>query len=172
MDRLWSPWRYRYVSRTTASEGCVFCHKPSESDQEGLILFRGLRNFVILNLFPYTTGHLMVVPYEHCAALEDLSEDTANEMMALTRRAVSCLKRVYLPAGLNVGMNLGECAGAGIAEHLHMHVLPRWPGDANFMTTIGETRVMPEDLGDTWRRLSAAFHETPSEAPSPPAISG
>jgi ATP adenylyltransferase len=162
MDRLWSPWRYRYVSRTAAcDEGCVFCNKPSESDEEGLILFRGRLNFVILNLFPYTTGHLMVVPYEHCSALEELREETAVEMMALARRAVTCLKQVYRPAGLNVGMNLGECAGAGIAEHLHMHVLPRWPGDANFMTTVGETRVMPEDLGETWRRMSAAFHETP-----------
>jgi len=164
MDRLWSPWRYRYVSRAAASEDCVFCHKPSESDEESLILFRGRLNFVILNLFPYTTGHLMVVPYEHSAALEDLGEDAAIEMMALIRRAVICLKQVYRPAGLNVGMNLGECAGAGIAGHLHMHVLPRWPGDANFMTTVGETRVMPEDLGETWRRLSAAFRETPAEA--------
>jgi ATP adenylyltransferase len=108
----------------------------------------------------------MVVPYEHCAALENLGDETAVEMMALARRAVKCLKQVYRPAGLNLGMNLGECAGAGIAEHLHMHVLPRWPGDANFMTTVGETRVMPEDLGETWRRMSAAFHETPAE-PAP-----
>lgn len=161
MDRLWSPWRYRYVSRTEAADGCVFCNKPSESDEDGLILFRGRYNFVLLNLFPYTTGHLMVVPYEHTAALETLKPETAIEMMALAQRATDCLKRVYRPAGLNLGMNLGECAGAGIAEHLHMHVLPRWPGDANFMTTVGETRVMPEDLGETWRRLSAAFHEQP-----------
>lgn len=166
MDRLWSPWRYRYVSRTAEPEGCVFCHKPSETDEEGLILFRGQGNFVILNLYPYTSGHLMVVPYQHCAALEDLDENTAAEMMALTRRAVTCLKQVYRPAGLNVGMNLGECAGAGIAGHLHMHVLPRWPGDANFMTTVGETRVMPEDLGETWRRMSAAFHANPPEPPA------
>jgi ATP adenylyltransferase len=158
------------VSRTSAGEDCVFCSKPGENDADALILFRGRRNFVILNLFPYTTGHLMVVPYEHCAALEDLSEETVIEMMELTRRAVSCLKRVYRPAGLNVGMNLGECAGAGIAGHLHMHVLPRWPGDANFMTTIGETRVMPEELGETWRRLSAAFHETPPGALAPQAL--
>lgn len=164
MDRLWSPWRYKYVSRTVASEGCVFCNKPSESDEEGLILFRGRHNFVILNLFPYTSGHLMVVPYEHTAALETLNPETATEMMALAQRAVSCLKKVYRPEGLNLGMNLGECAGAGIAEHLHMHVLPRWQGDANFMTTVGETRVMPEDLSDTWRRLSAAFREAPEPA--------
>jgi len=170
MDRLWSPWRYRYVSRAAAGEGCVFCQKPSQSDEEALILFRGTHNFVILNLFPYTTGHLMVVPYEHCAALEELSEKAAIEMMALTRRAVRCLKQVYRPSGLNVGMNLGECAGAGIAEHLHMHVLPRWPGDANFMTTIGETRVLPEDLGETWRKLSAAFHAIEPATSAPPAI--
>ncbi len=164
MDRLWSPWRYRYVSRAAADEGCVFCNKPNESDEEGLILFRGGYNFVILNLFPYTTGHLMVVPYEHTAALESLRSETVIEMMALAQRAVSCLRRVYRPEGINLGMNLGECAGAGIAEHLHMHVLPRWTGDANFMTTVGETRVMPEDLGDTWRRMSAAFHAAPEPA--------
>ncbi len=170
MDRLWSPWRYRYVSRAAVSDGCVFCQKPQQTDAEALILFRGRLNFVILNLFPYTTGHLMVVPYEHSAVLEELGERTAIEMMALTRRAVGCLKRVYKPSGLNVGMNLGECAGAGIAQHLHMHVLPRWPGDANFMTTIGETRVMPEDLSDTWQRLSAAFQEVPPASTSPVAI--
>ncbi len=170
MDRLWSPWRYRYVSRATASDECVFCHKPQQSDEESLILFRGRLNFVILNLFPYTTGHLMVVPYQHAAALEDLEDAATVEMMALVRRSVTCLKRVYKPAGLNLGMNLGECAGAGIAGHVHMHVLPRWPGDANFMTTVGETRVMPEDLVDTWRRLSAAFAENLPEASSPQAL--
>ena len=136
MDRLWSPWRYRYVSRTADSEGCVFCKKPSESDENGLILFRARLNFVILNLFPYTTGHLMVVPYEHCAALENLGEETSVEMMALTRRAVKCLKQVYRPAGLNVGMNLGECAGAGIAEHLHI----------GFKTVQGYTARIKEKL--------------------------
>lgn len=164
MDRLWSPWRYRYVSRAGASADCVFCGKPKQSDDEALILFRGRRNYVILNLFPYTTGHLMVVPYEHSATLEDLHSETAIEMMTLAQRAVACLKRVYKPEGLNLGMNLGECAGAGIAEHLHMHVLPRWTGDANFMTTVGETRVMPEDLGDTWRRMSEAFREAPDSS--------
>lgn len=167
MDRLWSPWRYRYVSRTDTSEGCVFCNKPNDSDEAGLILFRGRLNYVILNLFPYTTGHLMVVPYLHIAAFEELGADAATEMMELTQRAVGCLKQVYHPEGLNIGMNLGECAGAGIAEHLHMHVLPRWTGDANFMTTVGETRVMPEDLGDTWRRMSAAFHAAPINPPQP-----
>ena len=157
MDRLWSPWRYRYVSRDLPTEGCVFCSQPAGTDEHSLVVFRGRYNFVILNLYPYTTGHLMVIPYAHCPELEALPPETAAEMMDLTRRSVAALKSVYHPEGLNVGMNLGECAGAGIAGHLHMHVLPRWTGDANFMTTVGETRVMPEDLGDSWRKLSAAF---------------
>jgi ATP adenylyltransferase len=163
MDRLWSPWRYRYVSGDLHGGECVFCAKPAEEDQQGLILFRARHNFVLLNLFPYTTGHLMVAPYAHLANLEDLPEETAVEMLELARRAVVCLKRVYRPEGLNVGLNLGQCAGAGIADHLHLHVLPRWTGDANFLSTIGETRVLPEDLGETWRKLSAAFRELVAE---------
>jgi ATP adenylyltransferase len=168
MDRLWSPWRYRYVSSDVQPKECVFCAKAHESDSDGLILFRGRHNFVLLNLYPYTTGHLLVVPHAHLANLEDLSEETAVEMLALARRAVLALKRVYKPEGLNVGLNLGQCAGAGIADHLHLHVLPRWTGDANFLSTIGETRVLPEDLGETWRKLSAVFHEPAAEqSPAP-----
>jgi len=168
MDRLWSPWRYRYVSSDLPGAGCIFCAKPSEDDREGLILVRGRLNFALLNLYPYTTGHLMVAPYAHVANLEDLAEETAMEMLELARRAVRALKRVYRPEGLNVGLNLGQCAGAGIADHLHMHVLPRWTGDANFLSTIGETRVLPEDLGETWRKLSAAFRELAPEESSAP----
>lgn len=158
MDRLWSPWRYHYVSTVSPGDECIFCAKSREDrDADNLILFRGRRNYVLLNLFPYTTGHLMITPYRHVAQLEDLDEEEAAELMNLTRIAVRHLKTVYRPQGFNLGMNLGECAGAGIAGHLHMHVLPRWAGDANFMTTIAETRVMPEDLGETWRKLSAAF---------------
>ena len=160
MDRLWSPWRYQYVSRAEPVAGCVFCNKPLDDDESALMLFRGTHNFVLLNLFPYTTGHLMVVPYEHVALLEELSEPAAIEMMQLTRVAVRKLRQVYHPEGLNLGMNQGACAGAGIAQHLHMHVLPRWTGDANFMTTIGETRVLPEDLSATWKRLAEAFRQT------------
>ena len=168
MDRLWSPWRYRYVSGDVQPGGCIFCTKPGDADKDALILFRGRLNFALLNLFPYTTGHLMVAPYAHIANFEDLPEETAVEMLTLARRAVRCLKRVYRPEGLNLGVNLGQCAGAGIADHLHMHVLPRWTGDANFLSTIGETRVMPEDLGETWRKLSAAFHEPdPVQDPAP-----
>ena len=158
MDRLWSPWRYHYVSTVSPGDECIFCAKAREDrDEENLILHRGRLNYALLNLFPYTTGHLMITPYRHVAQLEDLTEEEAAELMQLTRLAVRCLREVYRPQGFNLGMNLGECAGAGIAGHLHMHVLPRWTGDANFMTTVGETRVMPEDLRETWRKLAAAF---------------
>ncbi len=146
------------MSKATPADACIFCAKPAErNDPENFILHRGRHNFVLLNLYPYTTGHLMVAPYAHIAMLDELPAEAAAELMELTQTAVRCLREAYRPHGLNIGMNLGECAGAGIAGHLHMHVLPRWPGDANFMTTIGETRVMPEELPETWRRLSEAF---------------
>ena len=126
-------------------------------DEANFIVFRGPRNFIVLNLFPYTTGHLMIVPYEHVDRLEQASAETLEEMIRLAQRSERCLREVYKPAGFNLGMNLGELAGAGIADHIHMHVLPRWPGDANFMTTIAETRVLPEELPVTYRRLRAAF---------------
>ncbi|MDX1983349.1 MAG: HIT domain-containing protein [Bryobacteraceae bacterium] len=158
MDHLWSPWRYRYVSKADPEPGCVFCLKPEQRcDRENFILHRGSFCFLILNLYPYTSGHLMVVPYQHAATLEELSEEAARELMALTRAASRALHEVYRPKGLNIGMNIGECAGAGIAGHLHMHLLPRWPGDANFMTSIGETRILPEELEVTFERMKAAF---------------
>ncbi|MCS7043427.1 MAG: HIT domain-containing protein [Bryobacteraceae bacterium] len=158
MDRLWSPWRYHYVSTVSPGDECIFCAKAREErEEENLILWRGRLNYALLNLFPYTTGHLMITPYRHVAQLEELTDEEATELMLATRQAVRCLRAVYRPQGFNLGMNLGECAGAGIAGHLHMHVLPRWTGDANFMTTIAETRVMPEDLRETWRKLAAAF---------------
>jgi ATP adenylyltransferase len=158
MDRLWSPWRYRYVSAAGPAESCIFCAKPQEDNDEGnLIVHRGKHTFVLLNLYPYTSGHLMVAPYAHIATLEDAGEEVAVEMMLQTRNAQRILRSVYHAPGFNVGMNIGSCAGAGIADHIHMHVLPRWPSDANFMTTIGETRVLPEDLNETYRKLSAAY---------------
>ncbi|MFN7934179.1 MAG: HIT domain-containing protein [Bryobacteraceae bacterium] len=159
MDHLWSPWRYRYVTKAAPEPGCVFCAKAqSNDDQANLVLYRGAFCFVILNLYPYTTGHLMVVPYTHVSTLEEATQDATTEMMMLTRSASLHLRSVYRPKGLNIGMNIGECAGAGIAEHIHMHILPRWPGDVNFMTSIGETRVLPEDLDTTYQRLHQAFH--------------
>lgn len=158
MDRIWSPWRYRYVSTAQPDDACIFCAKSAASiDEENHIVHRGERCFVILNLFPYTSGHLMVAPYEHVASIEDADERTAMEMMLLVRRSVAHLRAIYKPRGLNLGMNIGECAGAGIAGHIHMHVLPRWPGDANFMSVVGETRVMPEDISETYRKLKEAF---------------
>ncbi|MBL8176715.1 MAG: HIT domain-containing protein [Bryobacterales bacterium] len=159
MDRLWSPWRYRYVSNAGTEPGCVLCAKHQSGDDRGnLVLFRGAACFVILNLYPYTTGHLMVVPYAHVSTLEDAPGESVAEMMQLTQAASRHLRAVYRPQGLNIGMNIGECAGAGIAGHIHMHVLPRWPGDVNFMTSIAETRVLPEDLDTTYSRLYEAFH--------------
>ncbi|HYP04760.1 MAG TPA: HIT domain-containing protein [Bryobacteraceae bacterium] len=158
MDHLWSPWRYRYVSTAEPSAACIFCAKSKENrDAENLILHRGSHNFVLLNLYPYTSGHLMVAPYEHVATLEDADEKTVTELMLLTRTAQTRLREVYRAPGFNVGMNIGSCAGAGIAGHIHMHVLPRWPGDVNFMTTVGETRVIPEDIHETYRKLLASF---------------
>ncbi len=154
MDRLWSPWRYRYVSGATSKGGCIFCDKPKAGDDESnLILHRAAHNFVLLNLYPYTNGHIMIAPYEHVATIEDAREETALEMMQLARKAAGLLRSAYRAPGMNLGMNIGECAGAGVAGHIHLHLLPRWPADANFMTTIGETRVMPEDLTDTYAKL-------------------
>lgn len=129
----------------------------ADRDQETLIVFRGRYNFVVLNRFPYTSGHLMVVPYVHVADLGSLDDETAGELMALTRASERHIRSIYKPDGLNLGMNIGESAGAGIAGHIHMHVLPRWRGDANFLSTIGETRILPEELEITWQRLSQAF---------------
>ena len=161
MDRLWSPWRYRYVSHVADDSGCVFCDKAPSGDpvrdKENLILWRGHHSYALLNLYPYTTGHLMVTPYAHVAELSAVSTEALAEMMNLAQRAEQILKQVYRCDGLNVGMNLGRAAGAGIAAHVHLHVLPRWFADANFMTTIGESRVIPEDLETTWGKLQPLF---------------
>ncbi len=158
MDYLWSPWRYRYVSTASPDDACIFCAKAAENrDAENFIVHRARKNFVILNAFPYTSGHLMVVPYEHAATLEASGGGTLAELMELTREAERHLRAIYRPKGLNIGMNIGECAGAGVAGHIHMHVVPRWPADANFMTVVGETRVLPEDLKTTYERLAAEW---------------
>ena len=158
MQHIYSSWRSAYIGRDKNNEGCAFCLALEEQDSpENLIFHRGETCFVILNLFPYTSGHLMVVPYHHTNQLSDLSAETLKEMMLLVQKAVRILEGVYHPQGFNVGMNLGSVAGAGITTHLHMHVVPRWHGDANFMSVIGETRVLPEDLGRTYQRLSEAW---------------
>ena len=157
MDVLWSPWRYDYIknSGAAAKEGCVFCGilTNSASDEENFILKRAEFNFVILNIYPYTSGHLMVVPYEHLSLLSDAGKATTHEMMELTKQTQAAITDVYTPDGINLGMNLGKAAGAGVDGHFHMHVLPRWVGDANFLTAIGQTRSIPESLETTYEKL-------------------
>lgn len=156
MDHLWSPWRYRYVSSDSGQDECIFCKAASGSeDKANHVLLRAEHNFVLLNAFPYTSGHLMIAPYAHVATLEEADAASLQEMILLARRMEAALRRVYRPDGLNLGFNIGKSAGAGIAAHIHMHVLPRWTGDVNFMTSIGETRVLPEDLDTTYARLMA-----------------
>jgi ATP adenylyltransferase len=158
MDYLWTPWRYQYIVASGDAGECVFCAAGRSSDDRAhLVVHRGKHHFVILNRFPYTSGHSMVVPYAHIGNLEELDEEAANELMALSRTTARHLREIYRPEGLNLGMNLGKSAGAGIAGHLHMHVLPRWTGDTNFMTVTAETRVLPEALETTWERLREAF---------------
>ena len=157
MDHLWSPWRYRYVSQSIPGEECLFCRIASatkaEDDQANHVLLRAARDFALLNLYPYTSGHLMIAPYAHVATLEENEPETLEEMIRLAQRAESALRAVYHPGGVNVGINIGKAAGAGVEGHIHMHVLPRWSGDVNFMTAVGETRVLPEDLDVTWEKL-------------------
>ncbi len=156
MDHLWSPWRYRYVTAGVPSPGCIFCEMAAATDDATtLVVHRARHNYVVLNRYPYTNGHLMVVPYHHVPNLEPLDAAALSELILLGRRAETNLRQAYRCPGLNLGFNIGECAGAGVAQHLHFHALPRWPGDANFMTAIGETRVMPEDLSESYRKLTA-----------------
>jgi ATP adenylyltransferase len=157
MDYLWSPWRYRYV--TTARSGeCIFCLAAAAHDDAGnLVVHRGRHNFILLNRFPYTSGHLMIAPYQHVATLEGASAEALSELILLAQQSERHLREIYKPQGLNLGMNLGESAGAGIADHIHLHVLPRWSGDTSFITTVAETRVLPEELAVTYQKLSQAF---------------
>jgi ATP adenylyltransferase len=157
MDFIWSPWRYDYLaSYGQRRPTCVFCigEDPSR-DAERLVVLRATRNFVILNLFPYTSGHLMIAPYDHRDTIVGASSEQLAEMMDLSQRALSALKKIYNADGFNLGMNLGQAAGAGIREHFHLHVVPRWIGDANFMSITGETRVLPEELSKTYERVKA-----------------
>lgn len=158
MDYLWTPWRYAYVSNAEKTSGCVFCEAAKGSDDEkNLVVHRAQYCFVILNAYPYTPGHVMVVPYAHLDELTKLPAEAASEMMALSQRMEALLRQLYRPDGINLGMNIGKAAGAGIAGHIHMHVLPRWVADANFVSVVCETRVLPEILEDTWKRMTGAF---------------
>jgi ATP adenylyltransferase len=155
MDLIWTPWRYRYIGSATKEEGCIFCALQKHKDAEAFIVHRGEKNYVVLNAFPYTTGHLMVVPFQHVGDLAECDTPTLDEMMRLAQRMQVALSAVYHSDGFNLGMNLGRSAGAGVAGHIHLHLVPRWNGDANFMTTVGETRLVPEDLASTYTKLRA-----------------
>jgi ATP adenylyltransferase len=185
MDILWTPWRFAYVTSADGAPrpgipsqlndfpgdtGCVFCnliasidyaidHGMSREEAEGAggLILRGRTCFICLNAFPYTSGHVMVMPYAHLDRIGKMPVESAHEMMDLAQQTERALEKLYRPHGFNFGLNLGQAAGAGVAGHLHMHAMPRWVGDTNFMTTVGETRVLPEGLETTWRRLREAF---------------
>ncbi len=154
MDHLWSPWRMKYMQQHEQPTGCVFCMAAQRADSsENLVVKRGLHAFAILNRYPYTSGHLMVVPFPHVSTIEDLDSAARAEIMELVNQSLGVLRAVYHPEAFNVGANIGAAAGAGIASHVHVHVVPRWGGDTNFMTTIGNARIIPEDLEETHRRM-------------------
>ena len=158
MDYLWTPWRYTYLATAGKAPSCIFCDlQHTDDDREALIVHRAKYNFIILNAYPYTSGHSMVVPYEHIGRLHELPPAAASEMMELVQRMETIFYEVYQCDGVNLGMNVGKAAGAGVAGHIHMHVLPRWTADSNFMTVIGEARVLPELLDETYQRLKAKF---------------
>ncbi len=160
MEYLWAPWRMEYIKADKPS-GCIFCEKlHATTDRENLILFRGETSFIIMNKYPYNNGHLMVTPYRHTGNLEDLTESELLEIMILIRKSVLALKQLFRPQGFNVGMNLGRSAGAGIADHLHYHIVPRWDGDTNFMPVISEIKVLPEYLTQTYDKLHPVLHTT------------
>ena len=163
MDHIFTPWRYAYVSTADRAIGCIFCDRaPSpegnrENDESNMVLYRGAHCFVIVNRFPYTSGHVMIVPYQHLDRLDLLPSEAAAEMISLAQRLEGVLRELYRPDGINLGMNIGKAAGAGVAGHIHMHMLPRWVADANFMSVIGETRVLPEALEVTAQRIRTAL---------------
>jgi ATP adenylyltransferase len=159
VERLWTPWRRAFVEGSNPpTPGCFLCAEPAEDrDREHHIVYRGRHAYVLLNLYPYNNGHLLVAPYRHTGDLPSLDAPTSAEVMALTQRSVAALSQVYRPDGFNVGLNLGRAAGAGVPDHLHVHVVPRWSGDTNFMPVVGETKVLPESLDQTYERLLPAF---------------
>ncbi|MCX6069046.1 MAG: HIT domain-containing protein [Chloroflexi bacterium] len=158
MKRLWAAWRMKYITNATKETGCIFCNALAKADNNvNLIVMRGQHAFVILNKFPYTSGHVMVAPLAHQATLEDLTPEIRAEMMELSTRCMTVLRQVYQPQAFNLGANIGEAAGAGIPGHVHIHIVPRWNGDTNFMSAVGDVRVLPESLEDSYQRIKAAW---------------
>jgi ATP adenylyltransferase len=161
MDYLWAPWRIEYIRRDKSDhETCIFCDKSSENDdEENLVVYRGKTAFILMNLFPYNNGHLMISPYRHTPDFVTLTEEESREITELTKHSIRVLDRCLKPQGYNIGINIGSVSGAGIADHLHQHIVPRWKGDTNFMPVTGYTKVMLHGLKDTWRELHDAFEE-------------
>lgn len=157
MDYLWTPWRYAYITAAQKPQGCIFCEITKADDAKAHIIYRGQNCFVVLNTYPYTPGHVMIVPYAHLDELQKLSPEASHEMMDLSQKMENVLRTLYKPDGVNLGMNIGAAAGAGVAGHIHMHVLPRWVADANFVSVVGETRILPETLETTWERMRKAM---------------
>jgi len=157
MKHIWAPWRMTYI-KSEKSGGCILCGKSTQNDDEkNFVLYRGKLNFVMLNLYPYNPYHLMVVPYKHTSALEDLSEKERNEHFEIVSRCTGILRNELHPAGFNIGINMGAVAGAGIEDHIHTHIIPRWQGDTNFVTVVSDIRVVPEALADSYRKLKGRF---------------
>ena len=157
MKQIWAPWRMEYIQMKKA-DGCILCEEPrQDSDATNHILFRGDKNFVIMNSYPYNSGHLMVVPYRHIATLEELTDEERNEHFDIVSRGIKVLRQVFSPAGFNLGINIGKVAGAGIEDHVHTHIVPRWQGDTNFMPVISDVRVVPEALAETYKKLRGKF---------------
>jgi len=157
MEQIWAPWRIQYI-QMEKPEGCILCEKPGQNnDAQNYILYRGSKNFVIMNAYPYNPGHLMVAPYRHVASLDELTDDELREHFSIVSRSVRLLRQVFAPGGFNIGVNIGKVAGAGIDEHVHTHIVPRWQGDTNFMPVISEVRVVPEALAETYKKLEGKF---------------
>jgi ATP adenylyltransferase len=160
MKYLWSPWRKKYVLNHAGTDGCIFCRALEQEDgPKNLVVHRGNLAFVILNLYPYTGGHIMVVPMAHQPSIVDLDDETMHEIVGLISQSMQVVSQVYHPEGYNIGVNIGAAAGAGVVEHVHVHIVPRWLGDTNFMSTVGNSRVLPEELEETYARLKAAWDQ-------------
>jgi ATP adenylyltransferase len=158
MDYLWTPWRYAYVSTAEKTPGCIFCDLPKLGDDvRARIVYRGQNCYIVLNTYPYTPGHVMVVPFAHLDELQKLPVEAADEMIQLSQKMEQVLRQLYKPDGINLGMNIGKAAGAGVAGHIHMHVLPRWVADSNFVSVVGETRILPETLDTTYERIKGGL---------------
>ena len=157
MEYIWAPWRIQYI-QMEKPEGCVLCEEPKKNDDAAsYILYRGKKNFLILNSYPYNPGHLMVAPYRHVANLEELTQEERNEHFAIVSHSVEVLRKEFTPGGFNIGINIGRVAGAGIEDHVHTHIIPRWQGDTNFVTVVSDLRVIPEALADTYHKLKGKF---------------